>query len=384
MEKIKNLSIQKTIILYMAINLIICSFLGYGIVENAKSIQKQIWLKYSTETLYDGYVYIPRVSNYSMTSKDAFLSEVCDALETWGTVFISFLGTIITIFLFYKHKIKIPLKILVDGYKLISQNELDFEITYNNRDEMGQLCREFDKMRRQLIENNQKMWNLIEQEKSLRSAIAHDIRSPLAVLKGYQEMLLEFIPEEKLEKEKIIEMLLASMQQLKRLDVFIDTMKELSKLEDRELQYQEIELENLGLQIKQITAMMRKQSSIQCDVSVFPESKTIIVDSFIILEVVENLFSNAMRYAKNYIHIEINITEDFLTITIKDDGEGFREEIEKVTQAYYHKNPKDDLHHFGIGLYLCRMYCERHNGRLLLGNQGIGGAYVRAQFQIKI
>lgn len=52
-------------------------------------------------------------------------------------------------------------------------------------------------------------------------------------------MLLEYVPEEKLEKEKIIEMLLASMQQIERLNIFIDTMKELSKLEDRELQYQE-------------------------------------------------------------------------------------------------------------------------------------------------
>ena len=36
-----------------------------------------------------------------------------------------------------------------------------------------------------------RMWRMIDDEKALRNAIAHDIRSPLSILRGYQEMLLE-------------------------------------------------------------------------------------------------------------------------------------------------------------------------------------------------
>ena len=49
---------------------------------------------------------------------------------------------------------------------------------------MGRLCREFERMRGQLAENNQQLWKMLEEEKALRAAIAHDIRSPLSVLEG--------------------------------------------------------------------------------------------------------------------------------------------------------------------------------------------------------
>ena len=48
---------------------------------------------------------------------------------------------------------------------------------------------------------------MIEEEKALRSAVAHDIRTPLAILQGYQEMLLEYVPEDALDKDKMMDML---------------------------------------------------------------------------------------------------------------------------------------------------------------------------------
>lgn len=56
----------------------------------------------------------------------------------------------------------------------------------------------------------------------LRSAIAHDLRTPLTVLKGYQEMMMEFIPEEKLDREALLDMLKESMGQVERLERFLD------------------------------------------------------------------------------------------------------------------------------------------------------------------
>ena len=64
-------------------------------------------------------------------------------------------------------------------------------LSYENKDEMGTLCKEFEMMRSALADNNRKMWRMIDDEKVLRNAIAHDIRSPLSILRGYQEMLLE-------------------------------------------------------------------------------------------------------------------------------------------------------------------------------------------------
>mgnify|MGYP000317382731 FL=1 len=73
-------------------------------------------------------------------------------------------------------------------------------------------------MRGQLEENNRRLWQMIEDERVLRAAIAHDIRSPLAIMRGYQEMLLEFVPEDMLDQEKMMEMLRGGMLQIERMN----------------------------------------------------------------------------------------------------------------------------------------------------------------------
>lgn len=64
------------------------------------------------------------------------------------------------------------------------------------------MCKEFERMRGQLAENNQQLWKMLEEEKALRAAIAHDIRSPLSVLEGYQEMLSEYLPKKEINMEQ--------------------------------------------------------------------------------------------------------------------------------------------------------------------------------------
>ncbi len=88
---------------------------------------------------------------------------------------------------------------------MIAYNELDFHVSYENKDEMGTLCKEFEMMRSDLADNNnRKMWRMIDDEKALRNAIAHDIRSPLSILRGYQEMLLEFVSAESIKKQRML------------------------------------------------------------------------------------------------------------------------------------------------------------------------------------
>lgn len=60
---------------------------------------------------------------------------------------------------------------------MIAEEDLDFHMAYENEDEMGMLCREFERMRGQLEENNRRLWQMIEDERDTRAAIAHDIRS---------------------------------------------------------------------------------------------------------------------------------------------------------------------------------------------------------------
>ena len=226
MDKIKNLSLRKTIVLYMLVSLIVSFYLSALIMRIADTIQDDIWWKYVDQEKYfkmaegDGRKYltdVPRPNSYKMTTFDHLASEICDFLQTFTVLIVSVIGNLIAVFLFYKHKLKHPIEELELASQQVGRNNLDFHITYENKDEMGKLCREFERMREQLAENNHKLWEMIEEEKALRAAIAHDIRSPLSVLAGYQEMLSEYLPEEEIDIVQALDMVNESKKQIKRM-----------------------------------------------------------------------------------------------------------------------------------------------------------------------
>ncbi len=390
-EKIGNLSVRKTIILYMFISLVLCFLLSAWIVRRAERIQNTVWWKYADQESYKelvkpgrgGYIYEPaaRPDSPEMSPEDLRVSEFCDFVETWTVLLLSAAGSMGAVFLFYRHKLKRPIAELAAASGRIAGNDLDFSISYENRDEMGQLCKEFERMREQLAKNNRELWNALEEERILRAAIAHDIRSPLSVLKGYQEMLMEFLPDETIDREEAMEMLSESKKQIERMDVFVDTMQKLSSLEHREMLASEISGRQLEEELQAELDILGKGKEIDTFLEVSGTRECFFGDKEVILEVVENLLSNALRYGKEQVEIKVSVTSEKLEICVRDDGAGFTRDIEEVTRAFYKQNVKDSLKHEGMGMYISRLYCEKHGGKLLLENEESGGAVVKALFR---
>lgn len=390
MDKIRNLSVRKTIFLYMAAALF-CGFLISAVIARiAEWTQMHIWWNYVDEEAYfeavenEGSYYvadIPRPSPYEMTQSDYFVSELCDFLQTYAVLILSIAGSCVAVFLFYQNKLRKPMEELVQASKKIAENHLDFCISYENKDEMGELCREFEKMREQLARNNQALWRTVEEEKMLRAAISHDIRAPLSVLKGYQEMLMEYLPSEDIDMEQAMEMLSESGRQIERMDAFVETMRKLSSLENRRLTPENISSRQLEKDIQGELAILEKEYGKQCMLQVSESKEEFYGDKEIILEVTENLLSNALRHGKRQIIIMVKAGYEKLSICVMDDGDGFREDAEKITEAFYGQNVKDSLKHAGLGMYISRLYCEKHGGKLVLGNDEQRGAVVTAMFR---
>ena len=386
-DKVRNLSVRKTIMLYLIISLLISFLLSAYITWAAAKVQEQIWWKYTDEDTYfaavemenESYmVQILRPESYEMSRMDHGISEACDFLQTYSVLIFSVVGSCVSVFLFYRNKLKKPIEELELASQRIADNDLAFRITYENRDEMGHLCHEFDRMRGQLEDNNRKLWHMIEDERALRSAIAHDIRSPLSVLKGYQEMLIDYFPDGTIDREKAVEMLQEGMKQIHRMDVFIDSMQKMNSLEHRTLKAERISSAQLEKDIQGELDILGKEKDIR--LSVCQTDEVFQGDQEVIMEVLENLLSNAIRYSRKRIDIKVSLTSELLTISVQDDGNGFLEDAEKVTSAFHQKNIKDSLTHTGMGMYLARLYCEKHGGKLLLDNEKSGGAIVTAVF----
>ena len=390
MEKIRNLSLKKTILLYFVISLTAAFLLSGFTVHFARNMQNKIWEKYIDYADYTDVfqqygkkyeIEISRPNQSQMNRLDHHLSEMCDFMETYSVLIFSIVGSVAAVFFFYKNKLKTPLQELKDASQMIADNELDFHVSYENKDEMGTLCKEFEMIRSALADNNRKMWRMIDDEKVLRNAIAHDIRSPLSILRGYQEMLLEFVSAESIKTEDVIDILQTGMYQIDRIEHFTENMRKMSHLEQRELQCSEIELSELAKKIEAEAAMLSKKESKLCKVERVQEQNIVKVDEELVMEVADNLLENAVRYAQKSIVLQIKKKDGFLIISVEDDGIGFVDTEEKVIEPFYHKNPQDDLKHFGLGMYISRIFCEKHGGNLKIYNARQGGAHVEALFK---
>lgn len=77
-----------------------------------------------------------------------------------------------------------------------------------------------------------------------------------------------------------------------------------------------------------------------------PETQEVFKgDKKVILEVIENLLSKALRYAKERVEVRVYVSNSELKICVKDDGNGFEEDADKITEAFHQQNIKDSLKH---------------------------------------
>jgi signal transduction histidine kinase len=293
---------------------------------------------------------------------------------------VALLCILITGILFYHRKLKKPLRLFDDASARIAAGDLDFSIVYDNRNEMGRLAQSFDAMRAGLMENNKKMWRMVEQRKQVNAAFAHDLRTPLTVLRGYTEYLAAYIPQKRVPEEKLLSTVSLMHSYVLRLEGYAQSMGMLQNLEEVRPSRQHISFEELCGRLKGAAQMLRGTRNLQF--YSLGEGR-VFADPDMILQVLENLAANAARYAKTKICVFAALDGGVLALTVSDDGEGFSEQdISKGIAPYNHRKDGDALSgHFGLGLYICSVLCRHHGGSLSIGNDN--GAKVTAVFDVK-
>ena len=99
------------------------------------------------------------------------------------------------------------------------------------------------------------------------------------------------------------------------------------------------------------------------------------------MQVYENLLSNAVRYAKRKIEIAIDKKDSLLLLNVVDDGAGFTaKDLSNAMKPFYKAENEINNEHFGMGLNICKMLCEKHGGYLQISNEN--GAKAVAAFKV--
>ena len=280
---------------------------------------------------------------------------------------------------YYRKKLREPITQLQNGVERIQEDNLDFHIEYDSDDELGRLCCSMEKMRRELRQKHKALWESLEQRKLLNASVSHDLRTPITVLKGYLDYLEKNIPQDKLTEDMLFDTVSSMQGAVNRLELYVESVRDIEKIENIEIEKRS---ENVKLLLNELRSNVlqlagNKEIIISNDITV----DKIQIDKGVFFRILENLLQNALRYAEKQVSINLSHKKDFLILTVKDDGKGFSAvDLEKATTVFY-SNDKEKQH-FGIGLSVCKILCEKHGGLLYVGNQKEKGACVTAKLKI--
>ncbi len=322
-------------------------------------------------------------NNFDMlTPKRKIAYQICGISMIAMPLIFSIVGILICGFIFYRKKLNKPLKLLENSMEQISNKNLDFKLSYTSNDEMGKLCNSFEKMRQILEETNKELWKMIEERRLVQASVAHDLRNPISIIEGYTEYLQTNLQNDNLSKDKILEITSNINKTAKRLERYTDSIRTINALEDIEVNRKEISTRKFIEDVKSDLKQMTKSKGIGLDLEaekLFKEK--IKIDSYIIYRILENIINNALRYSKEKINLSFNMQENYLIISIVDDGIGFSEDVLKGRNNLIMPTASSN-EHCGLGLIISRILCKKHGGKLELSNDISGGAKVKIFIEI--
>lgn len=286
---------------------------------------------------------------------------------------------------FYKRKLQRPIQAMDEAARRIAEGDLSVSMPApcaGSKSELDRLCASFETMRDALERNNKAMWRMAENRRKVNAAFAHDLRTPLTVLKGRAEMLSTFAPEGLVDAEQLAEASSAMTRQTERLQRYVESMKDLVDMDECSVAPH---AGNVGVWFVRAAAEASDLAhaagkDFEAKAKGLPRFASF--DDIALSRVVENILSNALRYAGSKVSLACEWDEGVLTVRVSDDGPGFADDAlahgcEPFWREASEKRREDSVH-FGLGLNICAELCEKHGGGVKLSNVESGGAVVEA------
>lgn len=278
-----------------------------------------------------------------------------------------------------------PLQELSKGIKAIEEHNLDVSLNSDSNDELGELTRSFETMRLTLKEALELSWAQEEERKNLISSLSHDLRTPVTLIKGYTEMLMDTVQDETVMKK--IEAIDHNVERLMKLVEDIHEINHLHQLEYK-MRPEVIDFqEELSKMVKDYKLLLgEKKLDLEWNLKLNQVSYTL--DRYAFREMMDNLISNSIRFTPVGGSISTAIVEGDkgVDVIVEDSGCGFTEEIlsHGLSLFYQGDTSRNNKEHAGIGLYAVQMIAKKMGAEVKLYNNAYGGTGVKiTHLQIK-
>lgn len=269
---------------------------------------------------------------------------------------------IFIIFILWKNinHITQPLDILCSEAKRIGNGDFSKIKTNFSLKEFEELRNSMNQMANELLHSN-------EVQKKFLQNISHELRNPLMSISGYAQGIEQNIFPSNQDAAHII------LEESIRLTEIVNSLLKLSKLENKHINYsfETISINTIvndcidrfnGLAIQNHISLTKV--NYQNNIFAYGSEELITC-------ILENLLTNAIRYAKNTVTISMKSLNHYVSISVADDGLG----INKKDMPHLFENCyKGDGGNFGIGLYIAYSAAEKMGGTLKAENSSNQGA----------
>lgn len=251
--------------------------------------------------------------------------------------------------------------ILENAAERVTRGELDKPIEVKGSNEIISLTKSLNELRLAVKENRDKQARFI-------MGISHDLKTPLALIKGYVEALYDEIPASPEERKQYAEIILRKADDLEAL---INDLIDFIKVDTGEWRttWQDVNLkefmEKAGKRTEDATIIFKRNYSVDVDL---PDDAVVKMDEKLMTRCFENLISNAIRYSKDNDTVSLKAfqtSEDgknCYKIQIADNGIGIeKEELNNIFDLFYRGTASRREKGSGLGLAIVKSIINSHN-----------------------
>ena len=295
------------------------------------------------------------------------------------TLIASFIGAAVSIFLL--SPVFSSLKHLKKQAQDIASKNFSTEIETKGPIEFQELGQAFNDMSHNLQDTFQSLDESEQEKRMMIAQLSHDIKTPITSIQVTVEGILDGVIKE----EERLHYLTTIGRQTERLNKLVEELDVLT-LNAQPQDIADEEVEDVFLDQLLIESMSEFQLQIEQEerdvyIQVKPESAKIKSYYDKLSRILVNLLNNAFKYSEPGTRIEVlaQLTEEELTISVKDEGQGILpEDLEKIFNRLYRvetsRNMKTGGH--GLGLAIARELAHQLGGEITAESQhGIGSTF---------
>ena len=263
-----------------------------------------------------------------------------------------------------------PIGYLQKATREIRDGNLDFVLEVDGNDEISDLCRDFEQMRRRLKENAEEKMQYDSESKVLISNISHDLKTPITAIKGYVEGILDGVANTPEKLDKYVRTIYNKANDMDRL---IDELTIYSKIDTNRIPYEfaQIDVEEYFSSYAEEMRMDLESKNIELTYyNYLTEDVRIIADAEQLKRVMNNIISNSVKYLdkkRGIINLRIRDAGDFIQVEIEDNGRGIaRKDLPYIFDRFFRADASrnSSTGGSGIGLSIVKKIIEDHGGRI--------------------